>query len=47
MARPNLSRLDFEGLMNLREQVEEMLGKQRRELEKQLARIAAAISMPS
>jgi DNA-binding protein H-NS len=41
MAKPNLSRLDFEELMHLRRQVEEMLGQQRRQLEKQLETIAA------
>jgi DNA-binding protein H-NS len=41
MVKPNLSRLNFDELMNLRRQVEEMLGQQRRQLESQLERIAA------
>ena len=43
MAKPNLSRMDFEALMNLRKQVDEMLAKKRREIEKQLEMLAAVV----
>jgi hypothetical protein len=41
MAKPNLSRLDFDSLMNLRKQVDEMLLKRRADIETQLGRITS------
>jgi DNA-binding protein H-NS len=41
MAKPNLSRMDFESLMDLREQVNELLLKRRAHLETQLERIGS------
>ena len=44
MAKLNLSRLDFDGLMNLRTQVEHALSAQRSALERQLERLGGAIA---
>ena len=44
MAKLNLSRLDFDGLMNLRTQVEHALSAQRSTLERQLERLGGAIA---
>jgi DNA-binding protein H-NS len=44
MAKLNLSRLDFDGLMNLRTQVEHALSAQRSTLERQLERLGSAIA---
>ena len=41
MAKPNLSRMDFESLVNLRQQVEERLHDLRATIEKQLEHLRA------
>jgi hypothetical protein len=41
MAKPNLSRMDFESLMDLRKQVDELLLKRRADIETQLGMIAS------
>jgi DNA-binding protein H-NS len=41
MAKPNLSRMDFESLVNLRKQVDETLLKRRREIEEQMEMISS------
>ena len=46
MAKLNLSRLDFDGLMNLRTQVEHALSAQRSALERQLERLGASAKCP-
>jgi DNA-binding protein H-NS len=43
MAKPNLSRMDFESLMNLRQQVEGLLQGRRTDIQKQLERMDRAI----
>jgi DNA-binding protein H-NS len=45
MPNANLSRMTVEALMDLREQVDEMLVKQRAELEQQLERLDRAIAV--
>jgi hypothetical protein len=40
MATPNLARMDFESLMNLRQQVDELLLKRRADIEDQMERTA-------
>jgi DNA-binding protein H-NS len=44
MAKVNVSRLDFEGLMELREQVEKALVSHRGALEKQLERLGGSLT---
>ncbi len=44
MARPNLSRMDFESLVNLRQQVEERLHDLRATIEKQLEALGGSIA---
>ena len=44
MAKLNLSRLDFEALMDLRTQVDQALSAQRSTLERQLERLGGAIA---
>jgi DNA-binding protein H-NS len=41
MAKPNLSRMDFTSLINLRKQVDELLLKGRADIEEQLERIGS------
>jgi DNA-binding protein H-NS len=44
VAKPNLSRMDFESLISLRQQVEERLHDQRATIEKQLAALGTSIA---
>jgi DNA-binding protein H-NS len=44
VAKPNLSKMDFESLVNLRQQVEERLHEYRATLEKQLEALGSSIA---
>jgi hypothetical protein len=44
VAKPNLSRMDFESLISLRQQVEERLHDQRATIEKQLEALGTSIA---